>query len=190
MADDADAFTVFGDLWIAPRYQRYSLIAASLWPRSVSVLPTLAELANLGLVVRSTITIEILGIEVKTITSEILEQAAEIGALKVLPNFRRTSVPASTVSAKLIHSVAARYPAEAASQKIDGVVVLEVTVAPDGSVRNPRLIRSLGYGLDEAAIESVLKWKYTPARRNGVAIDARVIVNVGFAYRERLSVPG
>ncbi len=45
-------FTVSGDVWVAPKYQRYASIGAALWPKAVGVLPTLAELAELGLIVK------------------------------------------------------------------------------------------------------------------------------------------
>jgi TonB family protein len=59
-------------------------------------------------------------------------------------------------------------------------------VAADGSVRNPRVLQGLGYGLDEQAVKSVLQWRYKPARRNGQAIDSDVTVSIGFTFRERL----
>ena len=44
---------------------------------------------------------------------------------------------------------------------------MAVTVGPDGRPRDIRLMRSLGMGLDEKAIEAVRKWRFDPARRDG-----------------------
>jgi TonB family protein len=188
---DDGSFTIFGDLWVAPTYQRYASIGASLWPRAVSIIPTLAELAQLGLIVRSAITIDVLGIKLVTVTSAFLEQSLNREVFTVPQSFRRISPPSPAVlNPKLIFSAPANYPAEAARQKIDGVVVLEITVQKDGSVRNPRIIKSIGFGLDQAAIASVSKWRYTPAERDGVPVEVQLIVNYGFTYRERsLAVP-
>jgi TonB family protein len=154
----------------------------------VSVLPTLAELAQLGLIVKSAITIDLLRIQVETSTSAMAEQPVDNGLFTAPASFRRVSPPAQA-SPRVVYSAPARYTAEAASQKIDGVVLLEVTVRTDGSVVSPRVIKSLGFGLDEAAIESVLKWKYEPAQRDGRPVEVQVIVSYGFTYRERLSAP-
>jgi TonB family protein len=86
---------------------------------------------------------------------------------------------------QLISRAPVKYPAEAARGKVDGVVSLLVTVAADGSVRNPQILKGLGYGLDEEAIRSVLQWRYKPARKNGQPIESQVTISVGFTYRER-----
>ena len=185
---DDDPFIASGDVWVAPKFQRYAAIGAALWPRAVSVLPTLAELAELGLIVKSDITLEFLRVQVETLTSAISEQPLD-GELLTLPAGFRRVAPPSLSSPRLVYSAPARYTAEASSQKIDGVVLLEITVRTDGSVANPRVVKSLGFGLDEAAIESVLKWKYEPAQRDGRPFEVQVIVSYGFTYRERASVP-
>jgi TonB family protein len=184
----ADSFIVSGDLWVAAKYQRYAAVASAVWPRAVSVLPTLAELAELGLIVKSAITIDVLGVRVETLSSALMEQPLESELFTVPANFRRVPPP-SQAGPRLVNSTPARYTAEAARQKIDGVVLLEVTVRTDGSVTSPRVIKSLGFGLDEAAIESVLKWKYEPARRDGTPVEVQLVVSCGFTYRERPSAP-
>jgi TonB family protein len=181
-------FIVSGEVWVAPRYQRYASIGAALWPKAVSLLPTLAELAELGLIVKSDITIDFLRMQVETLTSAISEQPVDSALLTLPAGFRRVAPPSSP-SPRLVYCPPARYSAEAASQKIDGVALLEVTVRTDGSVASPRVVKSLGFGLDEAAIEAVLKWKYEPAQRDGRPVEVQVIVSYGFTYRERLSAP-
>jgi TonB family protein len=185
---DAGSFAVFGEVWVAPKYQRYAALGAALWPRAVGVISTLAELAELGLIVKSTITIDLLRIQVETLTSAISERVLESGLFTVPAGFRRVQPPSLT-NPKLVASAPARYTAEAARQKVDGVVLLEITVKTDGSVASPRVVKSLGFGLDEAAMESVLKWEYEPARRDGRPVEVQVIVSCGFTYRERLSSP-
>jgi TonB family protein len=55
------------------------------------------------------------------------------------------------------------YSDEARKARLAGEVLLEFTVLPDGKATNIRVIRSLGMGLDEKAIEAVRKWQFKPA---------------------------
>jgi TonB family protein len=51
----------------------------------------------------------------------------------------------------------------ARSAKISGVVVLHLIVTADGHTSNIQVKRSLGYGLDEKAVEAVANWEFEPA---------------------------
>ncbi len=53
---------------------------------------------------------------------------------------------------------------EAVKAKYQGVVTLQVVVTPDGRATNIRVIKGLGVGLDEKAIEAVRGWRFNPAR--------------------------
>ncbi len=44
---------------------------------------------------------------------------------------------------------------------------MQILVDAQGNPQNPRVIRTLGMGLDEKAIEAVMKYKFKPARENG-----------------------
>lgn len=75
------------------------------------------------------------------------------------------------------------YTEEARRQGIEGDVVLEIVVLRDGRVGNVRVIRSLGAGLEQRAIEAVRQWRFNPARRQGQPVDVVVEVSVGFTLR-------
>jgi periplasmic protein TonB len=55
------------------------------------------------------------------------------------------------------------YSDKARSAKISGIVVLHLIVTAEGDASNIRVKRSLGYGLDEKAVEAVETWRFTPA---------------------------
>jgi TonB family protein len=74
------------------------------------------------------------------------------------------------------------YPADALAAQISGVVILEATVAKDGTVRDVRVLRSIPM-LDAAAIDAVQQWQYTPTLLNGVAVEVLMTVTVNFAAR-------
>jgi TonB family protein len=73
-----------------------------------------------------------------------------------------------------------RYTDEAEALGIQGTVVLEVEFTASNEVRVLRVIRKLGHGLDEAAIRAAEQIRFKPARRQGVAVDARVTVQIEF----------
>jgi protein TonB len=72
------------------------------------------------------------------------------------------------------------YTEKALRYGISGIVRVLVTIGADGSVRDPEVRRSLGYGLDEAALDAVRRTKFAPATRNGLPVTVRVSVDVTF----------
>jgi len=79
----------------------------------------------------------------------------------------------------LISKVEPEYSEEARKAKFQGVVVLQIVVDAKGNAVQPRVVKSLGLGLDEKAIEAVKQWKFKPGYKNGqpVAVAATVEVN-------------
>lgn len=73
-----------------------------------------------------------------------------------------------------------RYTDEAETLGIQGTVVLEVEFTASNDVRVLRVVRTLGHGLDESAIRAAEQIRFKPARRQGVAIDSRVTVQIEF----------
>lgn len=76
-----------------------------------------------------------------------------------------------TEEPRVLKEVRAKMPLEAKRAGIQGTVVLRVQVKKDGSVRRVKLVKGVGYGLDEAAIAAMKRYRFEPARRNGVAVD-------------------
>ena len=72
-----------------------------------------------------------------------------------------------------IRDVPPVYPQQAIEQRVEGVVVLELAVAPDGKVTDVRVIESVP-GLDGAATDAARQWEYAPPRQPGVTVTARV----------------
>jgi len=74
------------------------------------------------------------------------------------------------------------YPDIAMRARVAGVVVLEATIDAQGKVVNLRVLRSVPL-LDQAAIDAVRQWEFTPTRLNGVAVPVVMTVTVNFALR-------
>jgi protein TonB len=68
-------------------------------------------------------------------------------------------------------------PAIARAAKIQGAVILEITIGADGTVTDAKILRSIPL-LDQAAIDAVRQWQYEPPLVNGkpaaVVMQARV----------------
>ena len=74
------------------------------------------------------------------------------------------------------------YPIVARRLGMEGVVLLDVLVAPDGHAADVRVARSSGHpALDESALTTVReRWRFVPARRDGVPVESRVTVPIRF----------
>ena len=84
---------------------------------------------------------------------------------------------------RLIHEERPRYTEEARQRGVTGDVLLEIIVLRDGSVGGIRLLRHLGAGLDEEAIQAVRRWRFSPAEKSGTPVDVVVEVAVEFSLR-------
>jgi TonB family protein len=84
---------------------------------------------------------------------------------------------------KLLREVKPVYTDEARVRKLAGEVVLEIVVRQDGSVGDLRVIKGLGGGLNERAVQAVRQWRFSPARRQGTPVDVIVEVAVEFKLR-------
>ncbi|GBC79716.1 hypothetical protein HRbin09_00942 [bacterium HR09] len=80
---------------------------------------------------------------------------------------------------KIVH-VAPTYPEIARKARIEGVVILEIIVDKAGNVRDVRVLRGLGMGLTEAAVEAVRQWRYEPATLNGRPVEVYITVTINF----------
>jgi len=69
---------------------------------------------------------------------------------------------------------------EARIAKMSGTVLMSVIVGDDGKVRDVRVDRSLGLGLDERAIEAVRTWQFKPGIKDGMPVAVAVNVEVNF----------
>ncbi len=86
---------------------------------------------------------------------------------------------------RLIREVKPQYTAQAMRAKIQGEVVLECIVMPDGSVGNVRVLRSLdaAFGLDQEAIKAARQWRFQPGTRQGQPVPVLVTIAIAFTLR-------
>jgi periplasmic protein TonB len=72
------------------------------------------------------------------------------------------------------------YTEEARKLRIEGAVLLDVEFSSSGGIRVLRVVRGLGYGLDESAIKAAEQIKFKPAQESGRSVDSRATVNIVF----------
>ena len=72
------------------------------------------------------------------------------------------------------------YSEQARRKKINGTVLVSLTVTVDGTTRDIKVVRGVGYGLDEKAVAAVSRWKFTPALKDGQPVEKEISVEVGF----------
>jgi TonB family protein len=78
--------------------------------------------------------------------------------------------------------VAPVYPLEAKEAKVTGVVILEARIEADGRVINARVLRSIP-PLDQAALDAVKQWEFTPTLMNGVPTPVMMTVTMQFSLQ-------
>lgn len=66
------------------------------------------------------------------------------------------------------------YPDEARKAGIEGQIILQINVDADGKVTTAKIIRGLGYGLDEAALTGIKRFKFRPAVKGGEAVSTTI----------------
>jgi TonB family protein len=71
------------------------------------------------------------------------------------------------------------YPAIAQSARVAGAVTIEATIGPDGKVTDAKVVRSIPL-LDQAALDAVRQWEYTPTLLNGEPVPVLVTVTINF----------
>ena len=75
------------------------------------------------------------------------------------------------------------YSDDGRKARIQGTVELLIVVNADGTVRFDSVRKSLGYGLDQKAIEAVKKWRFIAGKKDGKAVPTYVSVLVNFSLR-------
>jgi TonB family protein len=74
----------------------------------------------------------------------------------------------------------AEFSDEARRNKYQGICMISVIVDAHGYPQNARVIRALGMGLDEKALEAVQKYRFRPAMKDGKPVAAMITVMVNF----------
>jgi TonB family protein len=100
-----------------------------------------------------------------------------------------TAVPAAstvykvgggTSAPSLLSKIEPEYSEEARAMKYSGTAVLSIEVGPDGLAYNIQPVKSLGFGLDQKAIEAIQQWKFNPGIKDGQPVTVKATIEVNF----------
>jgi len=89
-------------------------------------------------------------------------------------------VPPGGTEPVVISRVMPRYPPAARGSGVEGTAVVRAVVRRNGRVGSVEVLRDPGMGLGDAAADAVKRWRFTPARLNGEAIEVHYNVTVNF----------
>jgi len=88
-----------------------------------------------------------------------------------------------------IKNVRPVYPVDAQRDRITGAVMIQATIDTDGSVANAEVVGSIP-ALDQAALDAVTQWKFTPTTLKGTPVPVIMIVTVNFSLDGVKPAPG
>jgi TonB family protein len=88
------------------------------------------------------------------------------------------------VEPKKVVDVRPRYPTHLIAERVDGIVILEGIVTTAGTVRDLTVLREVHPDLDEAALEAVRQWEFTPTLLNCEPVEVVMTVTVNFSVGE------
>lgn len=79
-----------------------------------------------------------------------------------------------------IYTPEPEFSEEARKAKYQGAVMIDAIIGTDGRVHNARIVRSLGMGLDEKAMEIVRLWKFDPGKKDGRPVPVQMGLEIDF----------
>lgn len=88
---------------------------------------------------------------------------------------------ASIIPPKLVSYSRPLYTSDARRRGIEGMVTVQAQFDLDGSFKVLRIVKGLGYGLDESALAALKKWRFTPAYRDGRIVSVVTQIDVNFS---------
>ena len=86
---------------------------------------------------------------------------------------------------RVLHEEKPQYTSDAMRAKVQGTVLLECVVRPDGSIGDVQVIRSLDptFGLDQQAVAAARKWRFAPGTRLGEPVPVLITIELQFTLR-------
>jgi TonB family protein len=73
------------------------------------------------------------------------------------------------------------YTRAAREKKIEGIVTIEGAFDVKGCMKVVRVVKTIGFGLDENALAALRSWRFSPAKRNGEFVDAIAEIDIDFS---------
>jgi TonB family protein len=81
----------------------------------------------------------------------------------------------------VLKSMLTTYTDDARTHGIEGTVTVEAFMGEDGRIKSMRVLKGLGFGLDEAALASVQEWEFSPPTQDGIPVSVVAEIDVPFS---------
>jgi TonB family protein len=102
------------------------------------------------------------------------------------PQDRPYTVGGGVIPPVILSQPLPAYTDEARAAQVEGIVLLQAVVRKDGTVDNFKVLRGLGYGLDESALSTIAtRWRFQPGTFRGQPVDVQVNIAVSFRLYHR-----
>jgi TonB family protein len=110
---------------------------------------------------------------------------AELNSIPPDTNFASVSHIGRGVTPPVpIYKPEPQYSKQARKNRIQGAVVLKFVIDPTGHPRDIKVLRGLGYGLDEKAIECAAQWEFRPGMKDGQPVPVTATIAVNFSIKD------
>ncbi len=78
-----------------------------------------------------------------------------------------------------------KYPGRASRLNVEGKVFVQFVVSKDGTMKDIRIVRGLGYGCDEEVLRVMqMPYKWTPGKQRGIPVNVRMILPITFSLQK------
>lgn len=101
-------------------------------------------------------------------------------AVAAAPKVKQTAASSNTKPVEILSVPHPVYTDEGRAKKIEGEVLLQVIFTATGEVKVQRVVRGLGYGLDEAAATAARQIRFRPAQQDGQPTDFSAVARIVF----------
>ena len=111
-----------------------------------------------------------------------VQDAGFVAPVKQQTENRQTPTDAAQtiVPAEILSKPVPAYTEEARKLRLQGEVLLEVVLEASGGIHVLRVVRGLGHGLDESAVQAAGQIRFKPELRDGRPSDSRVLLHIVF----------
>lgn len=97
------------------------------------------------------------------------------------------TIPAAAAAPQLLEKTDPEYSQEARLAGLEGAVLLRGTITEQGLARDMRVTGSLGFGLDEKALQAIQQWRFSPGTLDGRPVPFEMTVPVDFLLPDKQS---
>jgi TonB family protein len=109
-------------------------------------------------------------------TGSIEDEGPQLGIEAPVPVGGVYRIGAGVSYPRVASKVEPTYTKEAEDDSVEGLVLISVVVAPDGTPGDLKIVRGIGHGLDDKAIKAVRQWHFEPGTSGGVPVPVGPIV--------------